>query len=158
MVILYQRVVLRTEYCLILTQQIFFKKNFFLNLFDLSFPGGASGRECTCQCRRQKRHGFHLWVGKIPWRRAWQPTKVFLPGKSHGQRNLAGYSSWGRKELDMTEATEHASKMKVNSFSHKGWTRITFPQRRQEARLLLSLSLCLSFLICKLPKIVLSNW
>ena len=40
--------------------------------------------------------------GKIPWRRKWQPTPVFLPGKSHGQRNLAGYSPWGRKELDTT--------------------------------------------------------
>ena len=46
---------------------------------------------------------FDLWVGKIPWRRAWQPTPVFLPGESHGQRSLAGYSPRGRKELDMTE-------------------------------------------------------
>ena len=45
---------------------------------------------------------FDPWVGKI-WRRAWQPTPVFLPGKSHGQRCLAGYSLWDRKELDMTE-------------------------------------------------------
>ena len=43
---------------------------------------------------------------KIPWRRAWQPTPVFLPGDSHGQRSLVGYSPWGRKESDMTEATE----------------------------------------------------
>ena len=47
------------------------------------------------------------WIGKIPWRRAWQPTPVFLPGESHGQRSLAGYSPWGHKELDMDEATEH---------------------------------------------------
>ena len=40
---------------------------------------------------------------KISWRRKWQPTPVFLPGKSHGWRNLVGYSPWGRKELDMTE-------------------------------------------------------
>ena len=46
------------------------------------------------------------WVRKIPWRRKWQPTPVFLPGKSYGQRCLAGYSPWGRKALDMTEATE----------------------------------------------------
>ena len=45
---------------------------------------------------------------KIPWRRAWRPTPVFLPGESHGQRRLAGYSPWGCKQLDMTEATEHA--------------------------------------------------
>ena len=56
-----------------------------------AFPGGASGKEPTCQCRRHKRHGFDPWVGKIPWRRAWQPTLV-LPGESHGQRSLAGYS------------------------------------------------------------------
>ena len=46
--------------------------------------------------------------GKIPWRRKWQPTPVFLPGESYGQRSLAGYSPWGGKELDMTEATQHA--------------------------------------------------
>ena len=46
--------------------------------------------------------------GKIPWRKKWQPTPVFLPGKSHGQRRLAGYSPWGHKESDMTEATSHA--------------------------------------------------
>ena len=42
---------------------------------------------------------LNSWIGKIPWRRKWQPTPVFLPGKSHGQRSLAGYSPWGRKEL-----------------------------------------------------------
>ena len=47
------------------------------------------------------------WVGKIPWRRAWQPTLVFLPGESHGQRSLAGYSPWSRKESDMTEWLSH---------------------------------------------------
>ena len=46
---------------------------------------------------------FDPWVGKIPWRRKWQPTPVFLPGESHGQRSLEVYSSWGRKESDMTE-------------------------------------------------------
>ena len=45
---------------------------------------------------------FNPWVGKIPWRRKWQPTPVFLPGKSHGQKSLAGYSPWGSKESDMT--------------------------------------------------------
>ena len=43
------------------------------------------------------------WVGKIPWRRKWQPTPVLLPGKSHGWRSLVGYSPWGRKESDTTE-------------------------------------------------------
>ena len=69
------------------------------------FPSGASGREPACQCRRCKRHGFNPWVGKIPWKRAQQPTPVFLPGEFHGQRNLVGYSPWGRKESDMIEVT-----------------------------------------------------
>ena len=68
------------------------------------FPGGASGKEPICQWRRHKRHGFHPWVGKIPWRRKWQLTPVFLPGESHGQRSLAGYSPWGLKESDTTES------------------------------------------------------
>ena len=56
----------------------------------MGFPGGASGKEPTCQCGRCQRHGFDPWVGKIPWRRAQQLTPVFFPGESHGQRNLAG--------------------------------------------------------------------
>ena len=52
-----------------------------------------------------KRFRFNPWVGKIPWRRAWQPTPVFLPGEVHGQRNLGGYSPWGCKESDTTEVT-----------------------------------------------------
>ena len=66
------------------------------------FPSGASGKEPTCQCRRHKRHGFDPWARKIPRRRAWQTTPVFLSGESHTQRSLAGYSPWGCKELDMT--------------------------------------------------------
>ena len=71
----------------------------------IDFPGGAGGKEPTCQCRRHKRYGFNPWVGKIPWKLAWQPTPVFLPGKSHKQRSLAGYNSWGHKKSDMTEVT-----------------------------------------------------
>ena len=48
-------------------------------------------------------HGFDPWVGKIPWRRKWQPIPVFLPGKFHGQRSLVGYSPQDSKELDMAE-------------------------------------------------------
>ena len=50
-----------------------------------------------------RRHGFDPWVGKNPWRRKWQPTPIFLPGKFHGQRSLVGYSPWGPKESDWTE-------------------------------------------------------
>ena len=59
----------------------------------------------SLQCRRC---WFDPWVGRIPWRRAWQPISVLFPGESHGQRSLAGYSPQNRKELDTSEATEHA--------------------------------------------------
>ena len=65
------------------------KKNFSqLNCF----PGGPSGKEPACQCRGHKRHGFNPWVRKIPWRRKWQSTLVFLSGEPHGQRSREAYS------------------------------------------------------------------
>ena len=67
------------------------------------FPGGSVDKEITCQCERCRSRGLLLWVRKIPWRRKWQPTPVFLPGESHGQRNLVGYSPWGCKESDTSE-------------------------------------------------------
>ena len=69
------------------------------------FPRGASGKEPACQNRRQKRCGYDPWVWMIPWRRKWQPTPVFLPGKFHGQKRLMGYSPFGPKESDTTEVT-----------------------------------------------------
>ena len=75
----------------------------FILTVSWGFLGGSSGKEPTCQCRGHKRRGFDPWVGKIPWSRKYSPTPVFLPGKSHGQRSLVGYSPWGRKESDRTE-------------------------------------------------------
>ena len=69
------------------------------------FPGRASGKEPVCQCRRCRRPRFNPWVRKIAWRRKWQPTSGFLPGKSHGQRSLVDYSPWSCKESGTTEAT-----------------------------------------------------
>ena len=65
------------------------------------FPGRACVKEPACQCRKQKRQGFNPWVRKIPWRRKWQPSPVFLPGESHGPRSLA--CRWGHKESDTIE-------------------------------------------------------
>ena len=56
-------------------------------------PRWLSGKESICQCRRRKRFWFNPWLRKNPWRRKWKPTPKFLPGKSHGQRSLVGYSS-----------------------------------------------------------------
>ena len=57
----------------------------------------CSGKEPACLDRKLKRLSFYPWLGKIPWRREWQPAPVFLPGESHGQRNLAGYSPGGHR-------------------------------------------------------------
>ena len=67
--------------------------------WQISLPRWCNGKESACQCRRR---GFDPWVGKIRWRRKWQPTPVLMPGESHGQRSLSGYSPWGHKE-PMTE-------------------------------------------------------
>ena len=59
------------------------------------FPGGSmvkKNKKSACKCKRCRRYRFSLWVEKIPWRRAWQPTPVYLPGESQGQRSLVGYS------------------------------------------------------------------
>ena len=76
-------------------------------------------KESTCQCRRFKRLHFYPWVGKIPWRRKWQPTPVFLPGESHGQRSMMGYSPWGHKESDTTEQLT-LSYLLTDSFNKQG--------------------------------------
>ena len=63
-------------------------------------------------------HGLDLWVRKIPWKREWQPTPIIFPGESHGQRILAGYSPWGRKESDMTEVTQRT---RVEAVGYSPW-------------------------------------
>ena len=65
-------------------------------LFKSELPKWLSGKEFSCQCRRC---GFNPQIRKIPWRRKWQPTAVFLHGKSHGQRILEGYSPWDFKRV-----------------------------------------------------------
>ena len=75
----------------------------------LGFPGGTDGKGPACKCGRCKRCGFHSWVGKIPWRRTWQPTPGFLPGDCHGQRSLQAMvhrvaQSWTRLKQLSTHA------------------------------------------------------
>ena len=91
-----------------------------LHFTSLHFSGGSDGKEFACQCRRLR---FDSWVKKIPWRRAWQPTAVFLPGEFHGQRSLAGYSHWSCKESDMPEQLTHTHSLVVQ------WLRIHLPMR-----------------------------
>jgi len=67
------------------------------------FSSGSVVKNILANCRRC---GFDSWVGKTPWRRKWQPTPVFLPGKSQRQRSLAGYSPWGHKRIGHDLVTE----------------------------------------------------
>ena len=84
----------------------YFKLSFVPWIIITSIHLGASqvlsGKESACQCRRRM---FNPGMGRIPWRRKWQPTPVFLPRKSHRQRSLAGYSPWSCKESNKTEHT-----------------------------------------------------
>ena len=80
--------------------------------YKWGFPGGTSGIEPICQCKTYKRHGFDPWVGKIPWRRTWQSTPVFLLGEFHRQRSLAGY--WVTKyQTWLKQLSMHVSRQTV---------------------------------------------
>ena len=94
--------------------------------FSMGRPRSLSGKESTCQYRRP---GFDPWIRKIPWRRKWQPTPVFLPGESHGQRSLAGYSPWGRQRVRHDLATKQQQHI-FSPYScvptHTEWLGISF--------------------------------
>ena len=87
-------------------------------------------------CLQYRRHGFNPWVGKIPWRREWLPTLASLPGEFHGQRSLAGYSSWDHNESDMNEGLTHTHNMQkctkeqkildLNVFKNILWNQTSF--------------------------------
>ena len=79
--------------------------HFSVSIAPVGFPGGASGKEPACQCRRHKRHGFDPWVRKIPLEEGMATHSSFLPGESHGQRSLV-VTVHGVAELDMTLAQE----------------------------------------------------
>ena len=87
--------------------KFYFPRKFWFSVwnspFITLFSGGTSGKKPASQCRRHLRQGLDTWVGKIPWRRAWKLTPVFLPREFQGQKSLVGYSPWGRKESDKTD-------------------------------------------------------
>ena len=96
----------------------------------------TKNKKPTCQRRRPKRFRFDPWVRKIPWKRAWQPTPVFLPGESHGQRSLTGYSPWGCKELDTTAVTQHARTLLVGMKTYTITLENIYPKpkRKEDVR------------------------
>ena len=73
---------------------------FSINTPNTGLPWWISGKEFSCQCRRLR---FDPWSRKIPWRRKWQPSPVFFPGKSNGWRSLVVYNPWGCKGLNVTQ-------------------------------------------------------
>ena len=94
-----------------------------LNYWNLTLYEGLSwwlsGKESACQCGRCRRHGFSRCIRKIPWRRAWQRTLVFLLGKSHVQRSLVGYSPWGCRVRHDLVTKQHYMKQLSNHSSLK---------------------------------------
>ena len=90
------------------------------NYYPEGFPGGTNGKESACQCRRHKRHGLNPWVGKIPCSRKWCSTPLFLPRKFHGQRNLMGYSPWGRR-VGLNWVTEHRPRHPITKEANYLW-------------------------------------
>ena len=85
-------------------------------------PWWLNGKESACQCRR---HRFNPWVRKIPWRRKWQPTLVFFPGESHGQRTLVGYTPWGHQRVRHDLATKQPQQnLSLNEFYHNLFLRL----------------------------------
>ena len=95
------------------------------------FPGGASGKESTCQCRRPERLGFDPWVGKIPWRRAWQPTPVFLPGEPSWTEEPGGLQSMGLQRAGHNWSdlalTQPSGQERVRGKHHMGWRNSVTP-------------------------------
>ena len=87
---------------------------------SVGFPHSSVSKKICLQCRRP---GFNSLVGKIPWRRKWQPTPVFLPGESHGQRSLAGYSPWWLSGS-------------LVSYSPWGWKRVRHDLATKEQQLI----------------------
>ena len=100
----------------------------------MKLPWPLSWERMSLQCRIC---GFDPWVGKMPWRRAWPPAPVFLPGESHGQRSLAGYSPWSHRQLDTTERTWHTLRY------------LAFPRPTAT-----STAPTVGFLLCLLPAII----
>ena len=91
--------------------------------------GQKTGRKVSCSrdvCLQRGRPRFNPWVWKISWRRKWQPTPVLFPGKSHGRRNLVGYSAWSRKESVMTEQLHFLSFFLENCWFHYFFSSLLF--------------------------------
>ena len=119
----------------------------------MGFPRWCGSKESACQSRRCR---FDPWVGKIPWRRKWQPTTVFLPGESHGQRSLVGYShgvtksqTWLRTQTALWLLIGHQATLSIGEVEHQPPPRPSLPADLEQSPwfilLLLYASHCSSF-------------
>ena len=90
---------------------------------NIGLPKLLTGKGSTCQCRR---HRSNPWVRKILWRRKWQTTPIFFPGKSRGQRILVGYSPWGHKRVqhDWVTKQQYVTYMETESGKWKSLSRV----------------------------------
>ena len=104
------------------------------NKLVAGLPPWLSGKESICQCRRSR---FDSQVGKIPWRRKWQHTPVFLPGKSYGQRSLLGYSPQGHKRVakDMTQGLNKNTQNEKKEHKRHTFKMQTFQKQKISFRL-----------------------
>ena len=94
-----------------------------MEALPLGLPRWHSGKESTCNAGDAGDMGS-IHVRKLPWRRKWQPTPVFLPGKCHGQRSLASYSPWSHKRVRHNLATKQQQEQ--SSLKHSHWNRFSF--------------------------------
>ena len=131
-------------------QKLLLRSLYYFLTKNMASPAGSAVKRICLQCRRLRRGRFNTWLGKIPWKGAWQPTPVFLPEESHGQRSLAVYSPWSCKESDRMEATEHVCTTKnITDTSYlvagesKPWIFLNFKGKEIEW-----LQLC-NFLLCE---------
>ena len=126
-------------------RQINPKSIYLLLSYILGSPGGASGKESTCQCRIHKRCRFNPWVRKIPWKRVWQPTPVFLPGESHGHWSLVGCSPGLQRVLhDQKRETQHAHTPKKKPSIHLGFSPLSHFSTHHQVLLVLLVKLILN--------------
>ena len=112
------------------------------------FPWWLSGKEFVCQCNRCRRCTIDPCVGKIPWGRKWQPTLVSLPGKSHRQRSLKGYSPWGHRQLDMTEWLRTHTCRWIRKIHSIFWTQ----KKKKRKKRFSTISCCFFFFLTRKTK------
>ena len=99
-----------------------------MKAMKLALARWLSGKESACECRR---HRFDPWVSKIPWRKKWQTTPVFLPKEPHGQRNLVGYSPWGHRRVEWACNRTQLQHQLTLGHNNVFWLLLSSPQHEK---------------------------